>query len=100
MEQKLPLAQNDPAARAALDAAIRARGGELKVIIRMCLCGVQGVGGVLCRRVWLCGMTIHPAPLLCFALHCTSRAPTHSINTQTKRTHDNPSPFTMYNRGR
>ena len=48
MEQKLPLAQNDPAARAALDAAIRARGGELKVIIRMCLCGVQGVGGVLC----------------------------------------------------
>jgi hypothetical protein len=31
VEQKFPLAQNDPKARAALDAAIRAQGGELKV---------------------------------------------------------------------
>lgn len=31
MEQKFPLAQNDPQARAALDAAIRAQGGVLKV---------------------------------------------------------------------
>ena len=31
VEQKFPLAQNDPQARAALDAAIRAQGGVLKV---------------------------------------------------------------------